>query len=453
MLERVGLGERASEPFAALSGGQRQRVLIARALMVRPKILSARRADERRRPRGAQARILELLLELYRARASPCCSSATSSRSCADDGRGRPVGRRWTRRRGLRCRHVAPENSFCSSPLRRRFRPAVGDAPRCRRLLGRSTRSLPLGDPRGARRGRRLPARRHVPLRPPHELLRHHAAAVRDGRRRVRLRRPALVGRHDRPGRPRRADGARRFRTSAMNYHLAWAAVVHVRRRSSALVLLGARAEARSEIGRVAARVRDRQRGDVPLRAHRRPSASRCVDELLAGEIRASACTSSRRWRSRFGSCFLRLRLPARPPARRATTASRRCVLGKRVFALRAPADLMTGLTVAVGTMTLGPTLLFGLLVLPPLAARRWARSMRVFHVIAAPARRARGGRRRLRLLRARPAARRGDRRRRGARARAGGVGREGIDLMPLRRKHLLRLRRALALIYLALQF
>jgi ABC-type Mn2+/Zn2+ transport system permease subunit len=51
-------------------------------------------------------------------------------------------------------------------------------------------------------------------------------------------------------------------------------------------------------------------------------------------------------------------------------------VLGKPVLRFEGLLTAMTGLCVAVGTMIVGPTLLFGLLVLPPLAARRWARSM-----------------------------------------------------------------------------
>lgn len=51
-------------------------------------------------------------------------------------------------------------------------------------------------------------------------------------------------------------------------------------------------------------------------------------------------------------------------------------VLRQPVLAFESLLGVLTGLTVSIGTMTLGPTVLFGLLVLPPLGARALARSM-----------------------------------------------------------------------------
>ncbi|NOT30290.1 MAG: iron chelate uptake ABC transporter family permease subunit, partial [Planctomycetes bacterium] len=58
-------------------------------------------------------------------------------------------------------------------------------------------------------------------------------------------------------------------------------------------------------------------------------------------------------------------------------------VLGKPALRFELLLHLLCTLTVAVGTIIVGPTMLFGLLVVPPLAARPFARSMSQFFLLA----------------------------------------------------------------------
>ena len=58
-------------------------------------------------------------------------------------------------------------------------------------------------------------------------------------------------------------------------------------------------------------------------------------------------------------------------------------VLGRSAARGEALLFLMTGLTVSAGALVVGPIVLFGLLVIPPMAAHGLARSMRGFHALS----------------------------------------------------------------------
>lgn len=57
--------------------------------------------------------------------------------------------------------------------------------------------------------------------------------------------------------------------------------------------------------------------------------------------------------------------------------------LGRSVLVWDAVLYLMVGLTVSLGVMTVGPLVIFGLLILPPMAALPWARSMTALSLTA----------------------------------------------------------------------
>ncbi|MEY2746370.1 MAG: High-affinity zinc uptake system rane protein ZnuB [Planctomycetota bacterium] len=61
-------------------------------------------------------------------------------------------------------------------------------------------------------------------------------------------------------------------------------------------------------------------------------------------------------------------------------------VLGKRVQRWELLHQGLVGLSVSLSTLVVGPVLTFGLLVLPALAARPWARSMRAYWMLASGA-------------------------------------------------------------------
>jgi ABC-type Mn2+/Zn2+ transport system permease subunit len=166
---------------------------------------------------------------------------------------------------------------------------------------------------------------------------------------------------------------------AAMNYHLAWAAVFTFGG-LIALVFTG-RAQG-SEIGRVAAAFAIATAATY-LFGRLSPVGKGHGDELMQGEVLGIGRHELETLAAVFGFVLLVLVWFHRDLVLVSYDRETARVLGKRVTATEAGLNLLTGLTVSAGTMTLGPTMLFGLLVLPPLAARRWANSMTGFFLLA----------------------------------------------------------------------
>jgi ABC-type Mn2+/Zn2+ transport system permease subunit len=159
---------------------------------------------------------------------------------------------------------------------------------------------------------------------------------------------------------------------AAMNYHLAWATVFTFGGLLG-LAWLGRRGG--SEVGRVAAAFAIASAATV-LFGRLSPIGKGFVDELVAGELLGVGVHELETVAALLGAVLAAFLLFHRDLLLVSYDRETAVVLGKRVLAFEALLNVATGLTVSVGTMTLGPVMLFGLLVLPPIAARPWARSM-----------------------------------------------------------------------------
>ena len=159
---------------------------------------------------------------------------------------------------------------------------------------------------------------------------------------------------------------------AAMNYLLIWASGFTF---AGLLVLVWLGKRGGSEIGRVAAAFALANAATY-LFGRYSPIGRSFVDELLQGEILGVGRHELETVAMVFALVLVLLHVFRSDLLLASFDREFAIVLGKRVLALEALLNVLTGLTIAVGTIVLGPTILFGLLVVPPLAARSWARSM-----------------------------------------------------------------------------
>ncbi len=159
----------------------------------------------------------------------------------------------------------------------------------------------------------------------------------------------------------------------ALNYHLAWAALFTLGC-LGLLTWLGRRGG--SEVANVAALFALSGAGTI-LFASASPVGEIFVrDQLLRGQILAVGPHELETIGAVLAVTMLCIAVCHRDLVLVAYDRETARVLGKRVGAWDLCLHGLTGLSIAAGTMTVGPVVLFGLLVLPPLVARSFARSM-----------------------------------------------------------------------------
>ena len=164
-----------------------------------------------------------------------------------------------------------------------------------------------------------------------------------------------------------------------LNHHLFWAAAFTFGG-LFALLWLGRRGG--GEIGRIAASFAIASAA-TELFAHASPAGEIFVHGLLRGEILFVGVHEFETLAVVLGLVTLLFVWFHRDLALVSFDRETALVLGKRVVAFESLLFGLTGATVAVCVMTVGPVVLFGLLVLPPLAVRPFARSMIGFYVLS----------------------------------------------------------------------
>ena len=156
-----------------------------------------------------------------------------------------------------------------------------------------------------------------------------------------------------------------------LNYHLLWASVFTF---GALGVLLLGRGKG-TETARVAAAFAIASALTI-LFAHSSPVGDIYVHELLRGEILAIGLHEFDTLAAVLGVVLVAIVIGHRDLVMVSYDRESAIVLGKPVLAWEGLLQVLTGATIATGVMTVGPVLLFGLLVLPPLAARPLATSM-----------------------------------------------------------------------------
>lgn len=161
----------------------------------------------------------------------------------------------------------------------------------------------------------------------------------------------------------------------ALHYHILWAGVFCL---GGMILMAKASKESTRETGNVAATFAIASALTI-LFAHMSPLGEVFVHGLLRGEILAIDGHELGILLSTLGVVVILLALFNRNLTLISFDSQLAKVLGMRLAGWESLHLLIVGTTVSVCVMTIGPTVLFGLLVLPPLAARHVARSMTAY--------------------------------------------------------------------------